>query len=429
VGKVKIRYYVTHQHAGKPKYGYWSPCLKRKNKKTGKIEPTLMAKLGFELQDCGEDGPAAWAIAERWNERWDRARKAHLAGEPVEPLTPVERQEPVWPKDSLGEAFARLRATATWHQKAKATKDDWWRGWNHIAPVFGDCAVPTISFEMLDRWYGGDPKDPAVKGLLQTLGVREAHRVMKIWRALYAMCLVLKKDNGEHYATARDPSLGIRRQTPKPRNAFWLYDEAVGCVKRAIRMGYLGLAAALAVAWDTMLSPVDVRKLTLAQLKGDHKGPFFTLDRAKTGKTAIGTLSKRTYRLLKFYIESLPFELHDDAPIFRTPGAQTGPKGGRRWLPQPYSKDLLGKHFRIVREAASPGDTRKLSDFRRSGAIEVTAGEGSEQALAGKMANSIDSNRELQETYTPHTAALVRLADAARERGRKALRPPKEERS
>jgi len=33
------------------------------------------------------------------------------------------------------------------------------------------------------------------------------------------------------------------------------------------------------------------------------------------------------------------------------------------------------------------------------------------------MANSIDTNRDLQETYQPHNATLVRFADEARMRG------------
>ena len=65
---------------------------------------------------------------------------------------------------------------------------------------------------------------------------------------------------------------------------------------------------------------------------------------------------------------------------------------------------------------------RAILDFRRSGAVEATAGEVNPAALAGKMANTIDSNKALQDTYLPHTATLVRLADAARVRGRGRLR-------
>jgi len=74
-----------------------------------------------------------------------------------------------------------------------------------------------------------------------------------------------------------------------PRSSIWTEGEAVRLVKRAIRMKYAGLAAALAVAWDTMLSPNDVRALTTAQLRSDAQGSLFDPARAKTGKAAIGT--------------------------------------------------------------------------------------------------------------------------------------------
>jgi hypothetical protein len=37
------------------------------------------------------------------------------------------------------------------------------------------------------------------------------------------------------------------------------------------------------------------------------------------------------------------------------------------------------------------------------------------------MANTIDTNKELQSTYLPQNTTLVRLADAARARGRSQL--------
>lgn len=101
-------------------------------------------------------------------------------------------------------------------------------------------------------------------------------------------------------------------------------------IKQAWRMGYKGLAAALAVAWDTMLSPRRrCASLTLSQLTPDPKGPLFNLARAKTGRAAIGTVSRRTERLLAAYIAGLPFTLHPDMPIFHTRGSQPGPRGGR----------------------------------------------------------------------------------------------------
>jgi hypothetical protein len=75
-----------------------------------------------------------------------------------------------------------------------------------------------------------------------------------------------------------------------------------------------------------------------------------------------------------------------------------------------------------VREAEFPGDGRRVSDFRRSGAIEAVAGQVDPAALAAKMANTIDDSREPQQTYLPNQAAVVRLADEARARGRSVLR-------
>lgn len=175
-------------------------------------------------------------------------------------------------------------------------------------------------------------------------------------------------------------------------------------------------------------------QVTTAKLCPDAQGPFFSLPRAKTGKAAIGTLSYKTERVLRAYVASLPFTLMPDTPIFHTRGGAPGPKGGRPRPPAPYTKDTLSKDFRIVRDVAFPDDKhkaaaakRKLSDFRRSGAIEATAGQVDPAALAGKRANSIDSNRELQATYLPNHRAVVRLADEARARGRKALSGTKKE--
>jgi hypothetical protein len=399
VGKVKIRYYVTRcAWQNSRTWGYWIPTKK-------------MRSAGFSIVCCGEDGPLAWAIAERWNKRWDEVKAKLRAGEATG--NPAKLQK-IYPPGSLGDGFARFRATNSWKDKPAGTRADWERGWKYIDPIFGDVAPSTVSFEDVDAWYAAQ---------LKKIGVREAHRGLKIWRALWRIVGALKTASGERYCGRNDdPSLGIRRKTPTPRNAIWFEGEAVRLVKRAWRMGYKGLGAALAVAWDTSLSPVDVRRLTGADLTGDAAGPFFSVSRAKTGKAAIGTLGRRTLRLLEVYRATLPPNLLPTAPIFYTRGGQPGPKGGRPRPPAPYTKDTLGDDFRVVREAEFPGDKRKLMDFRRSGAVEATAGEVNPAALAGKMANTIDQNKELQATYLPHNATLVRLADAARARGRSRLR-------
>jgi len=425
MGDVHIAYYVTRQREGKRKWGYWAPCLARRNKKSGEIEPTLMAKLGFKLVDCGEDGPRAWAVAESWNRKWKHSLAEHKAGR----LPATGKIERIFPPNSMGEAFARYRKTGAWKTKKPATQDDWYRGWKYIEPWFGDVDPRTMAMEHIDLWYNGDPESSVV-GLVEErenggVGVREAYRAMKIWRAMWSVFSTINRDDGERYCLGKDPSLSVKRKTPKPRNSVWMYDEVARLVKRAIRMEFYGLAAALATCWDTQFSPVDVRTLTTAKLNPDAQGPVFDVDRTKTGKGAIGTLSPRTQMLLKWYIKQLPFTLHPGAPIFHTRGALPGPKGGRPRAPAPYTKDTLSKDFRVIRAAEFPGDTRQVSDFRRSGAVEAVAGAVDPAALSAKMGNTIDESRELQQTYLPAQAAVVRLADAARARGREVLRTGK----
>jgi hypothetical protein len=61
-------------------------------------------------------------------------------------------------------------------------------------------------------------------------------------------------------------------------------------------------------------------------------------------------------------------------------------------------------------------------DFRRSGSIEAIAGKVDLSALAGKLGNSIATSKKLQDAYLPNQAAVVNLADEARERGRDVMR-------
>lgn len=445
---MKIRYYVTKKFRDQPKRGYWAPCLARPDKVTGEFKPTLMAELGFRYVDCGVDGPLAWAVAEQWNRKWDEARKAYRAG--IKP----ETTDRLFPPNSLGEGFAKFRSTGEWQQTKPRTKEGWLRGWKYIEPTFGDVDPRSIALEHIDLWYHGDPRDENVQGILQRHGVGEAYIAIKYWRAIWAKLMTINRSDGSRYCVDEDPSLGIRRKTPPKRDAIYREGEAVRLVKRAIREKYYGLAAALAVAWDTQFSPVDVRSVTLAKLYPDAAGPIFGLDRAKTGKTALGTLSKRTARLLWAYIDHLvatspiptrkahdatqpdaagenvsSFKLHPDRPIFHTRGSGTGPLGGRPRAPAPYSKGTLSKDFRVIRALEFPKEEklpaqkrRKVMDFRRSGAIEAVAGNVDPMHLAGKMANSIDTNKALQATYLPQRAQVVRLADEARLRGRERLR-------
>ena len=103
MSKIKIPYYVVRKGRG-----YWL------------VSPRMRA-MGFSNIRCGVDGPSAWRVAQEWNERWQRTRTGRDA-------PPVH----VFPRGSLGEAFARFRRSKTWAQKAPRTREDWGRGWRYI---------------------------------------------------------------------------------------------------------------------------------------------------------------------------------------------------------------------------------------------------------------------------------------------------------
>lgn len=362
MARVKLRYYVV-----KKGRGYWQTTA-------------AMQAAGFPKSvPCGTDGPEAWAVAEKWNERWDRWRHGERREEAA-----------ISPPGSLGDAFDRYRQTEAWNGKAHKTRLEWERAWLDIKPVFGDIAPHTITLEHIDIWYSD---------LLENTTVDRAWRAMKIWRALWKIAAGLRYTGGHE-----DPSKGIRRQGQPKRSHRWHEGEVVRLVKAAWRQGHKGLACIIAVAWDSQLAPKDVRTLTPAQQS--HFG--FKTARAKTGKAALGTISKRTARLIEAYRDLVPGSPAE--PMFK---AQNG---------APFDEFTMSKAFARVRGRVFPGDRRTLMDMRRSGAVEALAGKVDPGALAAKMANSINVASDLQATYLPVDPVVVRQADEARRRGREALR-------
>lgn len=355
------------------------------------IPTAKMKRFGFQFLSLGPEGPDARAKAWALYEEWLAVRKRH----PEEVREETGGQ--VYPPGSIGWAWNRYRRTDAWARKAQATREkDWEWAWRWIGPVFGDVDPRTVEIEHVEALR---------KIVLEQKGLHTAHRVIKIWRAHWRVMAAMQLCELD-----ADPSKIIQNTAPKGRRATWAEIEIVTIAKRAWREGYRGLAALLAVAWDTQFAPVDCRKLTLVERVKDRRGMFFDTSRGKTGKAVIGTLTRRSERVLNAYIASLGFELHGDAAIFRN-------RSGR-----PYSADTLGDDFRDIRALVFPGDTRQLMDIRRSGAVESLAGEVKDPALlAAKMGNSIDQSKKLQETYLPRRVGVVRIVDEARKRGRKRL--------
>ena len=174
-----------------------------------------------------------------------------------------------------------------------------------------------------------------------------------------------------------------------------------------------------------MLSPVDARTLSTGQMARDKLGRvYFKLGRAKTGRAAAGTLTNWSEALLRAYIADLEqrgIKLLDNDQLFRTAGTEPGPRGGPRWLPQPYTTDTLAKDFRKVRGEISRDETRQIQDMRRSGAVEADAGGSTDTDLSNKMANSISASSTRATDARLTGLYVLRSLFDARQRGRKEL--------
>lgn len=370
MAKVKIPYYVV-----KNGNGFWQPSQR-------------MRQLGFLARTCGPDGPAAWKRAWGYYQDWQDCRSGR-----------AEPTKYIYPRGSFGEAWERYRRTNEWAEKAAATRAEWDYVWGHIEPVFGDVSPTSVTLEHVSALR---------TAMRNKISAHAAHKVIKVWRAFWKVMAAMQYCIGD-----RDPSLGLRNRTPKKRHETWSEGEVAQLVKAAWREGYRGLAAIIAIVWDTQFSPGDVRTLTSSQRRRDAKGEYFDQSRGKTGKAVLGTLSARSSGIMDAYLADLPFEVHDDAPLFRNRSAVS------------YTKDKLGDDFRTIRELVFPGDKRRLMDMRRSGSVEALAGEASVEDMAAKMGNSIDKCKELQEVYLPKRTIPIRRVDEARIIGRKRLRENK----
>lgn len=376
-----------------------------KKKRNGRAfwEPTAKMKAaGFQSVPLGPDGPEAFALAEKWNRRWDDTRKG-VAPSPAltsaHNLSPERAEElTVYPPKSIGAGFKAFRNTNEWKRKSSSTREDWYRGWKRIKPIFGDVDPRTVTLDEISELR---------QHVEETVSLREAHRTIKIWRALWKVLAALG-----YCIRDADPSLAVRNSAAKGRDQRWNEGEVARLAKGAWRMGFRGLAVVIAVVWDTQMNPGDVRPLSAQQLATNGIGGLFFTERGKTGVPVGGQLSRRTTRLLLAYIEFLGVELLGDAPIFRN-------RSGA-----PYSKDTLGDDFRTVRAAVFGPDERRMlgHDFRRSGAVEAIAGDATPAQLSHAMGNTLSASNALFATYVPVNASSIRAVAEARRLGRKRLR-------
>ena len=407
-------------------------------------QPTnAMREHGFKTIKLSKGGPSfdangypAASIPDKnravgLNAEWDAAR----LGLPVEKPAGASTK---YPTGSVGDGYhramalrkaARVTAGKVWTVEQEK-RDDWPRAWRWLEPEFGDCDPRTIEPE---HFLSIDERTGEAKGLAakveREVSVTERHRVIKVWRSLWKRMSAMKYCDG-----AADPSKAFLNAAPDPRQAIWSRREVLKLVQVAWRNDFRGLAACMAVAWDSMFSPVDARSLTPGQCKGDIGGLFFSVGRAKTGKAAAGTLTPWSQAVLLEYVGTFGADILADAPIFRTRGGRPVSRvgatgkwggdhgGGTHVLPKPYTKNSLVNDFDKVRKLAfGLGETRKLSDMRRSGAVEGDTGGGTVEDQSNKMANTVNRNTRLRKTYNPVNVPSIRRFDEARAIGAKIL--------
>lgn len=391
VGNIKIKYYVVAKGRG-----FWRPTPR-------------MKKLGFDDVRCGADSPNAWAIAEQWNVRWQAVMRGDAPAPSEQSLNRDDAElARRYPSGSVGAGFQAYIRTEEWKAKAESTRNKvWWPAWARIRAMWGDVNPNTIAFDQMSKWRAD---------LERAFGRGVAHKTIKTWRSLWNVLLGLK------IARGADPSTGIRNRKPRPRHQTWTEGEAVRLAKDAWRHGDRGLACIIAATWDTLFQPGDVRTLTGRHVKYRRTSAARSLwfdrtddGRIKTGRAAIGTISRRTQRLVEAYLSELGADPLPDAVLFRRANGKA------------FAADHeLSEDFAAVRERMFPGDERKLMDLRRSGTVEAIAGGGGGDGfaldLSAKLANSIDRSNELHKTYAPTNLAPVLKVDAARLRGRRTMR-------
>ena len=390
-----------------------------------------MRAHGFGLVTMGRGGPgkdadgnpaASLEDQERaigLNRAWDQVRSGQL-------LTPARTTLVNWPEGSVGHGYQRAMELRKADRLAKGVvwtsrqekRDSWPRAWKWLIR-FGDCDPRTI---MPEHFLRIDPVTGKATGLVaeieSAVSRTERHMTIKVWRALW------KRMQAMHgYCDGfADPSLAFANSAPDPRQEIWLRREVLKLVQVAWRNGFCGLAACMAVAWDSMLSPIDARSLTQGQASRDGVGLLFTVARAKTGGNALAMVAGDLDRL------SRPDRRGDarlHAVVLDSRGTASQPQrpdramGRRSWWWSAYHppalyrapvtagfRDGTGAGLRPTRTAPA---CRHASIWRGRGRCWWRLGHGPEQ-----QDGEYGLGLEQATTYNPTNVPSVRRFDEAR---------------
>lgn len=310
-------------------------------------------------QPLGPHGPAAMLEALTWNGKWDKRHEK-------------PRRKLEYPAGSLGHFYERFKTKTAWAIMEARTHEDYERAWPVIEKKFGAKLITQITADDSERFHveihpAHNPKS--------AMSANEAHRVLKIWRALLNALV-------SYELRAQAPIGRVPNPAPKGRSGVWTHGEVMQLSWAACVLGMPGMAVGIRLAWAGMLSPVDVWTLP----RSGWKDGLIDHERQKTGKRILVRVDADTAALVNAYLETR-------TALPATPLIARG--NGKAYR----SKDTFGDDFRAVRALAFPGDERQFLDLRRSAATEARRGGATRDDLGKAMANRVDASDALAATY------------------------------
>jgi len=352
-------------------------------------EPSkAMRACGFEPIAIGPDTPA------------NRQRVKNLYAEAKEAVArkkaglPEKKHKPTYPPGSLEQFYQTwIRSPYFLQGKARRTVEEYHTAWKHIGPQLGSKLITKITLadcESFDVWLEENTtsrtRKRCIAKLKQTL--KQAHA-----RGIIAV----------------NPAQVIRTHSPKPRQAIFYPQEIQDLVDGATTLNMHAMSLCIRLIYACGFAPVDARKLTMREFKNDRQGYYLDLARQKTGVDGVWTFERDPSlpNAIFEYIALIDAEILPDAPIFRRHVIARD-----RGHPIPWrDSSEFSEDFALVRKYALGTDEIRVAyDIRRTFNHEAKLGDASPEERAAIMANGLDKNARLDQTYSPVTLESARKA-------------------